>query len=82
MSSFLVFHGGSGSTKEEIKTAVTSGVVKMNVDTGNSLYSCGLAVILRTQKIRHPMGISYWYPRLRTQQEGLSPVASGQPRRR
>ncbi|ELU41948.1 fructose-bisphosphate aldolase [Rhizoctonia solani AG-1 IA] len=30
---FLVFHGGSGSTKEEIKTAVESGVVKMNVDT-------------------------------------------------
>ncbi|KAG8710185.1 Fructose-bisphosphate aldolase 1 [Ceratobasidium sp. 395] len=30
---YLVFHGGSGSTKEEIKTAVTSGVVKMNVDT-------------------------------------------------
>lgn len=32
--SFLVFHGGSGSTKEEIKTAVQNGVVKMNVDTG------------------------------------------------
>jgi len=30
---FLVFHGGSGSTKDEIKTAVQSGVVKMNVDT-------------------------------------------------
>ncbi|KAJ1311141.1 hypothetical protein OPQ81_009642 [Rhizoctonia solani] len=30
---FLVFHGGSGSTKQEIKTAVESGVVKMNVDT-------------------------------------------------
>ena len=27
---FLVFHGGSGSTKEEIKTAVENGVVKMN----------------------------------------------------
>lgn len=33
LSSFLVFHGGSGSTKEEIKTAVDNGVVKMNVDT-------------------------------------------------
>lgn len=32
--SYLVFHGGSGSTKEEIKTAVGNGVVKMNVDTG------------------------------------------------
>ncbi|KAF7301193.1 Fructose-bisphosphate aldolase [Mycena indigotica] len=30
---YLVFHGGSGSTKEEIKTAVGNGVVKMNVDT-------------------------------------------------
>jgi fructose-bisphosphate aldolase class II len=31
--SYLVFHGGSGSTKEEIATAVDNGVVKMNVDT-------------------------------------------------
>jgi len=30
---YLVFHGGSGSTKDEIKTAVGNGVVKMNVDT-------------------------------------------------
>ncbi|GAA6056407.1 hypothetical protein JCM3770_000687 [Rhodotorula araucariae] len=30
---FLVFHGGSGSSKDEIATAVTNGVVKMNVDT-------------------------------------------------
>merc|ERR1719163_2118355 len=30
---FLVFHGGSGSEKHEIATALQSGVVKMNVDT-------------------------------------------------
>jgi fructose-bisphosphate aldolase class II len=30
---FLVFHGGSGSTKDEISTAVHNGVVKMNIDT-------------------------------------------------
>lgn len=30
---FLVMHGGSGSTEEEIKTAVENGVVKMNIDT-------------------------------------------------
>lgn len=30
---FLVFHGGSGSSKSEITTAVKAGVVKMNVDT-------------------------------------------------
>ena len=29
----LVFHGGSGSTAEEIKEAVSYGVVKMNIDT-------------------------------------------------
>jgi len=29
----FVFHGGSGSTKEEISEAVSYGVVKMNIDT-------------------------------------------------
>jgi fructose-bisphosphate aldolase class II len=29
----LVFHGGSGSTEQEIADAVSYGVVKMNVDT-------------------------------------------------
>jgi len=29
----LVFHGGSGSSSEEIATAVRNGVIKMNVDT-------------------------------------------------
>jgi hypothetical protein len=33
MTRFLVFHGGSGSSKDEIKEAVNDGVVKMNVDT-------------------------------------------------
>ena len=41
-SRFLVFHGGSGSTKEEIKTAVGNGVVKMNVDTGAFFAFCCL----------------------------------------
>lgn len=30
---FLVMHGGSGSTEEEVQTAVKNGVIKMNVDT-------------------------------------------------
>jgi len=30
---YLVMHGGSGSSKEEIKCAVDNGVIKMNVDT-------------------------------------------------
>jgi fructose-bisphosphate aldolase, class II len=29
----FVFHGGSGSSRDEIQTAVANGVVKMNVDT-------------------------------------------------
>ena len=30
---FLVFHGGSGSTKEEFQIAISHGVVKVNLDT-------------------------------------------------
>lgn len=30
---FLVFHGGSGSTKEEFREAISYGVVKVNLDT-------------------------------------------------
>ncbi|VEU22252.1 DEKNAAC103284 [Brettanomyces naardenensis] len=30
---FLVFHGGSGSTEQEFKTAIKLGVVKVNIDT-------------------------------------------------
>merc|ERR1719491_1735068 len=30
---FLVMHGGSGSTDNEIETAVKNGVIKMNIDT-------------------------------------------------
>lgn len=30
---FLVFHGGSGSSKEEYKQAISYGVVKVNMDT-------------------------------------------------
>ncbi|VVT46324.1 uncharacterized protein SAPINGB_P001157 [Magnusiomyces paraingens] len=30
---FLVFHGGSGSTKEEFEIAISYGVVKVNIDT-------------------------------------------------
>ena len=44
-SRYLVFHGGSGSTKEEIATAVSYGVVKMNVDTDTQFaYLVGIRV--------------------------------------
>ena len=40
-----MFHGGSGSTKEEINTAVGNGVVKMNVDTDTQYaYLVGIRV--------------------------------------
>jgi len=40
---FLVFHGGSGSSKEEFTTAIKSGVVKVNLDTDlQYAYLCGV----------------------------------------
>lgn len=30
---YFVFHGGSGSSKEEIREAISYGVIKMNIDT-------------------------------------------------
>jgi fructose-bisphosphate aldolase class II len=48
---FLVFHGGSGSTKEEIKTAVSHGVVKMNVDTDTQFaYLAGIRDFVLNKK--------------------------------
>ncbi|KAI8100098.1 fructose-bisphosphate aldolase [Halteromyces radiatus] len=37
---FFVFHGGSGSTKEEIAEGVSHGVIKMNVDTDTQFAYC------------------------------------------
>lgn len=36
----FVFHGGSGSTQEEIREAVSYGVVKMNIDTDTQWAFC------------------------------------------
>ncbi|KAH7924829.1 hypothetical protein BV22DRAFT_1129512 [Leucogyrophana mollusca] len=48
---YLVFHGGSGSTKEEIKTAVVNGVVKMNVDTDTQFaYLVGIRDFVEKRK--------------------------------
>lgn len=60
---YLVFHGGSGSTKDEIKTAVGNGVVKMNVDTDTQFaylagirdFVLGKADYLKTQ-VGNPEG--------------------------
>jgi fructose-bisphosphate aldolase, class II len=67
---FLVFHGGSGSTKDEIKSAVRDGVVKMNVDTGQ-LASCYSCLFILSPFTRYAMGLSPRYQRLHAQEKGL-----------
>jgi len=48
---FLVFHGGSGSTKDEIREAVVNGVVKMNVDTDTQwAYLTGIRDFVQNKK--------------------------------
>jgi len=48
---FLVFHGGSGSTKDEIREAVVNGVVKMNVDTDTQwAYLTGIRDFIQKKK--------------------------------
>jgi fructose/tagatose bisphosphate aldolase len=49
---YLVFHGGSGSTEEEINTAVGNGVVKMNVDT-DTQYGYLVGIRVRSHHILH-----------------------------
>ena len=43
----LVFHGGSGSTKEEIAESVSYGVIKMNIDT-DTQWACWKGCLLYT----------------------------------
>jgi len=60
---FLVFHGGSGSSKEEFQTAISYGVVKVNLDTdtqwayltGIRDYVLGKADYIKTQ-VGNPEG--------------------------
>jgi len=48
---YLVFHGGSGSSKEEINEAVGNGVVKMNVDTDTQYaYLIGIRDFIEKKK--------------------------------
>ncbi len=40
---FLVFHGGSGSSEEEIKKSINYGVIKINIDTDLQYsFTCGV----------------------------------------
>ena len=44
---FLVMHGGSGSTAAEIQCAVKNGVIKMNIDTDTQwAYWAGIKKLL------------------------------------
>ncbi|KAM7210684.1 hypothetical protein V8F06_013929 [Rhypophila decipiens] len=46
---FFVFHGGSGSSKEEYREAISNGVVKVNVDTDLQwAYLCGVRDYITT----------------------------------
>jgi len=48
---FLVFHGGSGSTQQEFDTAITNGVVKVNLDTDcQYAYLAGIRDYVLTKK--------------------------------
>ncbi|GAB5587689.1 Fructose-bisphosphate aldolase 1 [Umbelopsis nana] len=73
---FFVFHGGSGSSQNEINTAVSHGVVKMNVDTDTQwAYLCGFRDYFNAKKdylatqVGNPEGASkpnkkYYDPRV------------------
>ena len=72
-SRYLVFHGGSGSTKDEIATAVSYGVVKMNVDTDTQFaYLIGIRVSgLRMIVVHLTYRLDYSYAGLHHEKEGL-----------
>lgn len=56
---YLVFHGGSGSSSEEFKTAVKNGVVKVNVDTDTQwAYMTGIRDYMLSKKdyLMKPVG--------------------------
>ena len=70
----LVFHGGSGSTAEEIGAAVDFGVVKMNVDTDTQYAFTRPVAGAHVQQLRRRAQGR----RRGRQQEGLRPPRLGQ----
>lgn len=55
----MVFHGGSGSEKEEYKTAISYGVVKVNLDTDTQFaYLTGIRDYMLNKKdyVMKPVG--------------------------
>jgi fructose/tagatose bisphosphate aldolase len=74
-----VFHGGSGSTKEEINTAVGNGVVKMNVDT-DTQYAYLIGIRVRYHQIIRPSThVERDNVGLCPEKEGLPPKPNWQP---
>ena len=68
-----MFHGGSGSTKEEINTAVGNGVVKMNVDT-DTQYAYLVGIRVRSHDFLHLLArVERDNVGLCAKQEGLPP---------
>jgi len=56
---FLVFHGGSGSSKEEFKKAISYGVVKVNLDTDlQYAYLAGIRdyILNKKEYLMHQVG--------------------------
>lgn len=68
---FLVFHGGSGSSKQEYLTAISFGVCKVNVDTDMQFaYLEGIRDYIRKSTPLPPAPISVLT--FRSGKEGLS----------
>jgi fructose-bisphosphate aldolase class II len=54
----FVFHGGSGSSAEEIRTAIANGVVKMNVDTDTQYaFTHAIEEHLASLRAPEPLGV-------------------------
>jgi fructose-bisphosphate aldolase class II len=54
----FVFHGGSGSSAEEIRTAIANGVVKMNVDTDMQYaFTHAIEEHLASRRAPEPLGV-------------------------
>lgn len=56
---FFVFHGGSGSAKEEFLTAIGHGVVKVNLDTDMQFAYCDAIrdyMVYNLQRLEKPVG--------------------------
>ena len=56
---FFVFHGGSGSAKEEFLTAIGHGVIKVNLDTDMQFAYCDAIrdyMVTNVERLELPVG--------------------------